>query len=191
MMLLRAREAIMVPFRDLLGEYGLTEQQWRVFRVLAKSDEIDVSQLSTATYLLGPSLARILRDLENQKLIATRTDKEDQRRKLIRLTPGGRARIELIAPLSEAIYDEITERFGADRMAALQHLLEELNGATTSSGWMRRAGDARIASSLLSGPLRFRPWLSEPQNKTEPSPKPRGNKRRTSRRTMEPASDPV
>ena len=32
--LIRAREGVMLPIRDMLSETGITEQQWRVMRVL-------------------------------------------------------------------------------------------------------------------------------------------------------------
>ena len=39
MMLLRAREAVMGRFRPMLREFDLTEQQWRIIRVLAEVEE--------------------------------------------------------------------------------------------------------------------------------------------------------
>ncbi|CDX33156.1 hypothetical protein MPLDJ20_20197 [Mesorhizobium plurifarium] len=148
MMLLRAREAVMAPFRELLDEHGLTEQQWRVFRVLAKNDEMDVTQLVESTYLLGPSVARILRDLENQKLIVTRADKHDKRRKWVRLAPKGRKQVELIAPPSEAIYAELSETFGSERLTALQGLLEELQATAIANGsWKRHKPNTEAARS--------------------------------------------
>ena len=40
MMLIRALDAVMPRFRDIFKEFGLTEQQWRVLRVLWEQDEI-------------------------------------------------------------------------------------------------------------------------------------------------------
>ena len=39
--LLKAREAAMARFRPMLRSHGLTEQQWRVIRVLAAADGLD------------------------------------------------------------------------------------------------------------------------------------------------------
>ena len=36
MQLLRAREAVMQRFRPMLHQHGVTEQQWRVIRVLVE-----------------------------------------------------------------------------------------------------------------------------------------------------------
>src|ERR1700733_13067605 len=64
MSLLRAREAVMRQFRPSLRDHGLTEQQWRILRALASVDRIEVTELARVAFLLGPSLSRILRDLE-------------------------------------------------------------------------------------------------------------------------------
>ena len=128
MMLLRTREAVMGRFRAMLRDNGLTEQQWRVLRALGDG-ATDGSHLTELTYLLAPSLTRILRDLEAQALITSWIDPTDQRRKLVDLTPNGRTRIELIAPMSVAIYADIAARFGRQRLSDLEALLEELRKA--------------------------------------------------------------
>ena len=64
MSLLRAREAVMRQFRPSLRQHGLTEQQWRILRALAATDAIEVTELARVAFLLGPSLSRILRDLD-------------------------------------------------------------------------------------------------------------------------------
>src|SRR5947207_3922732 len=64
MSLLRAREAVMRQFRPSLRNHGLTEQQWRILRALTTVDAIEVTELARVAFLLGPSLSRILRDLE-------------------------------------------------------------------------------------------------------------------------------
>lgn len=126
MMLLRARESVMRHFRASLRRHDLTEQQWRVLRALSSVGEIDVSRLARATFLLQPSLSRILRDLDARKLIIRRLDKSDMRIGLVKIGPQGVALIETVSPQSEAIYAEITARFGTDKLAELQSLLVAL-----------------------------------------------------------------
>jgi len=126
MSLLRAREAVMRHFRPALRRNGMTEQQWRVLRALMTRPGMEVAELAESTFLLGPSLSRILRDLEALGLIARRLDEADQRRSIISLTPEGEALIETVSPESEAIYAEITRRFGAHRLNELQAMLREL-----------------------------------------------------------------
>jgi homoprotocatechuate degradation regulator HpaR len=80
MSLLRAREAVMRQFRPSLRNHGLTEQQWRILRALTAVETIEVTELARVAFLLGPSLSRILRDLEARDLIERRTAKADLRR---------------------------------------------------------------------------------------------------------------
>src|ERR1044072_7204320 len=120
MSLLRAREAVMRQFRPSLREHGLTEQQWRILRALAAIEAIEVTELARTAFLLGPSLSRILRDLEARQLIERRTAKADLRRAVVSISAKGLKLIEAVAPTSEAIYAEITARFGAGKLGGLQ-----------------------------------------------------------------------
>lgn len=126
MTLLRAREAVMRHFRPALRHFGITEQQWRILRALASVGEIEVLALAEATFLLAPSLSRILKDLEQRDLIVRRGSSEDMRRGIVAIAPKGRALIDNAGAISETIYREITRRFGAARLAALQEQLKEL-----------------------------------------------------------------
>jgi homoprotocatechuate degradation regulator HpaR len=126
MSLLRAREAVMRQFRPSLRSHGLTEQQWRILRALASIDAIEVTELARVACLLGPSLSRILRDLEASRLIARKIAKADQRRNVVSISAKGLRLIEAVAPSSEAIYAAITRRYGARKLAELQDMLHAL-----------------------------------------------------------------
>lgn len=126
MSLLRAREAVMRHFRASLRRFGITEQQWRVLRALTSGDSFEVTELAEATFLLAPSLSRILKDLDERGLILRRTLKSDLRRGLVSISPQGLALIERAGAESEVIYREITGRYGSERLAELQSLLRQL-----------------------------------------------------------------
>lgn len=121
--LLRAREALMERFRPMLLAHEVTEQQWRVLRVLQEAGETDASQLAEAACLLPPSLTRMARSLESRGFIVQRKDPGDGRRSLIALTPAGQAFLRMVSPESVAIYAQIEARIGRAR---IDHLLDEL-----------------------------------------------------------------
>ena len=129
MSLLRAREAVMRQFRPSLRDHGLTEQQWRILRALASVDTIEVTELANVAFLLGPSLSRILRDLETRELIERRVVKADQRRGLVSISAKGVKLMETVAPSSEAIYAAINRRYGARKLAELQQMLQVLEAS--------------------------------------------------------------
>jgi homoprotocatechuate degradation regulator HpaR len=125
--LLKAREAAMSRFRPMLRSHGVTEQQWRVIRALADHEPMDASELAARSFLLAPSLTRILQFLEGESLVKRTADKNDQRRSVLSLTAKGRRLFSKVAPDSAALYDEIESEFGADRMALLYELLQEFH----------------------------------------------------------------
>lgn len=134
MSLLRAREAVMRQFRPSLRNHGLTEQQWRILRALAAIDAIEVTELARTAFLLGPSLSRILRDLEARKLVERKTAKTDLRRGVVSISEKGIRLMEIVAPSSEAIYAAITKRYGAKKLGELQDMLGALEASLAGSG---------------------------------------------------------
>jgi len=134
MSLLRAREAVMRQFRPSLRQHGLTEQQWRILRALASIEAAKVTELARTAFLLGPSLSRILRDLEARNLIERKTAKTDQRRSMVSISREGVKLMASVAPTSEAIYAEITRRYGARRLAELQEMLGHLEQSLAELG---------------------------------------------------------
>lgn len=135
----RTREALGVYFRPVLAAHDLTDPQWRVLRILDVSDECDVSSLARRSFLMQPSLSRILRDLTARGLIARRTSSKDGRRYFQRLTPKGRRLIKDVAPDFDPAFNKIEKCFGVKRIQRLneelQQLLEALqrNGTETQS----------------------------------------------------------
>ena len=127
MALLRARETTMRSFRQSLAQHDLTEQQWRVLRALATNrDGLEVRELAERTFLLGPSLSRILANLETRGLIRRLAVATDQRRAHIKLERKATELVRLIGPESEARYAEIESKFGSKRYGQLLRMLEDL-----------------------------------------------------------------
>lgn len=129
MALLRAREAVMARFRPMLAKYDVTEQQWRVLRILKEYGEIDATALAERACILAPSLTRILRSLDERGLIHRQPHAEDGRRSMIRISDTGTELIQSVAPEGQSIYAELERRFGPDQIKTLLDMLEELTVA--------------------------------------------------------------
>jgi homoprotocatechuate degradation regulator HpaR len=149
MALLRAREAVMCLFRPGLRSHGVTEQQWRILRALAHSGPMEVTELAEATFLLGPSLSRILPDMERRLLVSRKQVDSDLRRSVVSLEPNGLRLIALHAPESEQIYARIAERFGTERVTQLFALLQELQDCLADVGEQGQEQTSRPARSPL------------------------------------------
>lgn len=113
----------MAPLRPTLREAGVTEQQWRVLRVLIDTERIDVSALATAALLRPPSLTRILRELQNRGLIDREVDGRDARRAFVTITSAGQALVKDTTETTLAVLDRYAAAFGVDR---LRTLIDEL-----------------------------------------------------------------
>ncbi|MDD9894333.1 MAG: homoprotocatechuate degradation operon regulator HpaR [Gammaproteobacteria bacterium] len=129
MQLLLARESAMALFRPMLRSFGLTDQQWRVIRVLASQNNIEAFELSQQSMILPPSLTRILKNLEEEGLVKRDRDKEDQRKVLISLSAKGQRKFQQVVPDSEKIYRSIERKVGKK---ALNDLLKQLVALNSS-----------------------------------------------------------
>ena len=124
--LLRAREAVMSHFRPILAAHDVTEQQWRVIRVLFERSPVDASELADRACVLAPSLTRIIKTLEERGTIVRERDASDGRRILLSITPQGVELIRQVTPHSWAAYRDIERRFGAERLQKLIDLLVDM-----------------------------------------------------------------
>ncbi len=127
MMLLKAREAAMSRFRPMLRKHNLTEQRWRVIRVIYEHNHIDASELAEKSFLLSPGLTRILRYLESEKIVLRSGDVKDLRRSVFRLTNKGKEIINRVAPETESIYSDIEHIFGSREFSKIFNLLEKFS----------------------------------------------------------------
>jgi homoprotocatechuate degradation regulator HpaR len=125
-LLLQAREAVLVHFRPGLREHGLTDQQWRVLRVLAEEGECDVSTIAQGAYLLGPSLSGVLTRMERDGLIVRAADAQDARRQVIRASAKGKRLVAKLAESIEAHYASMEAALGKAQLQQLYALLDEV-----------------------------------------------------------------
>lgn len=125
-LLLQAREAVLTHFRPGLREHGLTDQQWRVLRVLAEEGECDVSTIAQGAFLLGPSLTGVLTRMERDGLIVRAADRQDARRQVIRASAKGKRMVTKLAQSIEAHYVSMEATLGKARLKQLYSLLDEV-----------------------------------------------------------------
>ena len=124
--LLRARERVMKPIRGVLNDAGVTEQQWRVLRVMQELGPSDATEIAQAACVLMPSLTRILQMLEGQSYCSRQSHPSDRRKMVIRITDKGRELIDQNAPGTHTIFARLEEEFGPQKMNKLLDLLNEL-----------------------------------------------------------------
>jgi homoprotocatechuate degradation regulator HpaR len=124
--LLRAREQVMGPIREMLASSGINEQKWRVLRVVDEQGPLEQTAISQAACLMLPSLSRILQTMETEGLITRQADNIDRRKSIVTLTDAGRALIEAHAEKSGQLLTKLETRFGPERLNVLLNLLDDL-----------------------------------------------------------------
>ena len=132
--LLRAREQVMEPIRAMLANSGVTEQKWRVLRVLEEAGEIEPTVIAREACLHLPSLSRILKTMEQDGLVQRREDEQDRRKTFIAISEAGRTILGEHAAQSAAILVDIERRLGAEKIEAMLDLLEELTDDPGQAG---------------------------------------------------------
>ena len=129
-LLLEAREAVMLHTRPSLREHGLSDQQWRVLRVLGEhADEpggIETGRVANEAYLLGPSLTGVLARMERDGLIERQRCPHDARRTVVRATAAGLAKVQALSQTIEAHYSWMEQQLGKARLTALYDLLDQV-----------------------------------------------------------------
>jgi homoprotocatechuate degradation regulator HpaR len=132
--LLAAREAAMCHIRPVLRLANVTEQQWRVLRILVDEGSQDPSRLAGKAMLLPPSVTRILKELRERHLISRVPDPADKRRSIIAASDEGRRLIAATADQIKPVLHMFEEIFGQGRLDGLIRELQAFAVAVDPPG---------------------------------------------------------
>jgi len=138
-LLLQAREAVMTHTRPSLREHGLSDQQWRVLRVLGEhanskhgAEGVETGRVAREAFLLGPSLTGVLTRMERDGLIERSRCSQDARRTVVRATPLGLSKVAKLSEAIEAHYAWMESELGKQKLAQLYQLLDAVIQLETS-----------------------------------------------------------
>ena len=126
MLLLRAREKMMLRFRPILTAHGLTEQQWRIIRALNEQGPLESRHIADLCTISTPSLAGVLARMEAKGWVKKTRLSHDQRRVRVALTARSRKLVSRIATDLQAAYVELERRIGAPLLAETYHAVDGL-----------------------------------------------------------------
>ncbi len=125
-LLLQARESVMAHTRPSLRDHGLSDQQWRVLRVLGEHGTVETGRVAREAYILGPSLTGVLTRMERDGLISRERDPADQRRTVIAATARGLKLVEKLSRTIEAHYAWMEQSLGKEKLSQLYELLDQV-----------------------------------------------------------------
>lgn len=121
----RASRGVTRIYDDALAPVGLGAAQFSLLRHVQRLDCPDISTLAEAMGLDRSTLGRNLKVLEEQGLLVL-GEGRDQRRREVRLSEQGLARLQQALPLWEQAQEQLSGRLGEQGRAELMQLLEEL-----------------------------------------------------------------
>ena len=125
--LMRAREKVMTPIRLMLADAGITEQQWRVLRVLDEFGALEASRLAERACLQLPSQSRIVQTLVEKGLVTRTNSASDRRKQLVAITPEGHGIIAANLEQAAGIAKSFEAVLGKKKLGELIGLLAELD----------------------------------------------------------------
>lgn len=125
--LLRARETVMAPIRSMLVKSDITEQQWRILRVLSEHGPLDASTVADRACLLVPSLTRTATHMRERGLIKQVQDKHDRRRQTLSITAKGQHIIDENQAEALEIVETYKAQLGEKNYQQLLRLLARLS----------------------------------------------------------------
>jgi homoprotocatechuate degradation regulator HpaR len=128
-LLLQARESVMGHTRPSLRAHGLSDQQWRVLRVLgehAHDSGVETGRVAKDAFLLGPSLTGVLTRMERDGLIERQRCPQDARRTVVRATAVGLAKVQALSRSIEAHYAWMEGQLGKTVLHDLYALLDQV-----------------------------------------------------------------
>ena len=124
LLMLQAREHVIGHFRPLLNAHRITEQQWRVVRVLLDAGALEPREIGELCRLSSPSLAGVLSRMEELGFVDRKRVAHDQRRVRVSLTPRSRALAARMAPQIEAVYARVERLLGEEFSRHLYQVLD-------------------------------------------------------------------
>lgn len=126
MMLYRTLDAVMPRFRKIFNDFGLTEQQWRVLRVLWETDDVTIKDLADFTLIAAPSLVGIVDRLERDGFVTRQRSTTDRRKVNVLVTTAGAELEDRIMPRVASAYVELKQSVDAETwsqvLAGLQRI---------------------------------------------------------------------
>lgn len=128
--LLTTRDAYVFFCRKLVNNVSLTEQQWRVLKVLSDYGTVDTGTIAKRCNFLSPSLTGILKRLESSGLVYRHRTCKDQRRIKVSITETGREIVAKISPEIDSYHQKIEKMFTKNKTQKLLILLDELENLT-------------------------------------------------------------
>ena len=126
MMLYKTLDVVMPQFRAIYSEHGITEQQWRVLRVLWEHESMPLLELADITLISPPSLVGIVDRLSKIAMVRRVRSEMDRRVVFIEITAKGKALKEEVSPRVDTIYARLENSIDAELWSKMLEAMNEI-----------------------------------------------------------------
>lgn len=122
----RARDAVVSNFSPHFLKWEITEQQWRVMRILHENEQLSLSELCQHSCIHKASMSRIITTLIERGWVNKQRDQVDTRSFNINLTEEGYQFVLNAQGVGHQIYEEIYQKYGRQKVKLLLEMLHDL-----------------------------------------------------------------
>jgi len=142
-------ELLMKDVSNIYKDQGIDfEPRWfTLFQLLLKRKEVQVTEISRELNQTHPAAVQVINSLEKKKLISSRKDKADQRKRLVSLTKKGKKLADELASVWEAIHRAALEILAESDPALLEHIAD-MEKAIRQKSTYRRVNEILIENSI-------------------------------------------
>ena len=126
MLLMRTLAVVMPHFRAIYSAHHITDQQWRVLRVLWQGEACRPGLLAQRTLIAAPALVGVIDRLEKRGLVVRRTVPDNRRAVEISVTDEGLSLYHAVQPQVSDLYQTIMAGLPADKWDDLRRSLDSI-----------------------------------------------------------------
>jgi len=119
------------------SEVDFEAKYYLILELLNREKLLGITEISESLQLSHPAVVQFVDQLLQRKLIKVSTDKNDARRRLVSLSPGGKKLLQQIAPVLKVIKEE-NRRWINEAHCDILQILTELEKALDEKGMYQR-----------------------------------------------------
>lgn len=125
-LLRRAHQRHTAIFQSQIGDPQITATQYAALVKLLDEGELSQNHLGRLTAMDPATIQGVIRRLEERKLIEVRADGGDRRRRLLRLSPGGKALVKKLMANGPGISAATLAPLASEQARLLLELLKKI-----------------------------------------------------------------
>ncbi|MCT4488205.1 MarR family winged helix-turn-helix transcriptional regulator [Levilactobacillus parabrevis] len=122
----RSSKLFASKFNDALAPMGINRSAWMALYYIDQHQQIRQRDLAELVGITGPSMVKVVNQLNTADLITVAVSAQDHRARLLALTPAGTALLTKSIPLAEAFRAQVTAGIPQADLDTLDRVMEQM-----------------------------------------------------------------